>query len=139
MKNKIDKLSFILGMTAAFGECVACEAKYLAFSPPMTKSQADAVRDDMVSIADGMGLKLHFEENPDLEEDIVWWVICKFDSQLDSYLSARSSGLNPWKSMEEFRPMLSYGMVYGDGAGKVTPKLRVPANPMSVVSDILGI
>lgn len=139
MKNKIEKLSFILGMTAAFGECVACEAKYLAFSPPMRKVQADALREDMAFITGGMGLKLYFEENQDLDEDIVWWVIYKFDSQLDSYLSARSSGLNPWKNMDEFHSILSYGMIYGDGAEQVVPKLRVPSNPMTVVSDILEI
>lgn len=137
MKNKIEKLSFILGMTAAFGECVACEAKYLAFSPPMTKAQADSLREDMASLAKEMELKLHFEKNQDLAEDIVWWVIYKFDSQLDSYLSARASGFNPWNSMEEFRSMLSYGTVYGEGAENVIPKLCVPASPMSAVSKIL--
>ena len=86
-----------------------------------------------------MGLKLYFEKNQDLDGDIVWWIIYKFDSQLDSYLSLRNSGLNPWKNMEEFRPMLSCGMVYGDGAENVIPKLRVPANPMDVVSKILEI
>lgn len=139
MENRIEKLSFILGMTTAFGECVACEAKYLALSPPMTRAQAQAVKGDMEHIAEGMGLRLHYEDNPDLDQDVVWWVIYKFDDQLGSYLSLRQRGLNPWKSMDAFRPLLSYGMVYGDGAEGVVPKMKVPANPMGVVSEILEI
>ena len=139
MENKIEKLSFILGMTAAFGECVACEAKYLAFSPPMTKSQADAVQNDMKYITDGMKLNLYFEENPDLDQDIVWWVIYKFEEQLTSYLSLRQKGFNPWTNMEPFRSLLSYGMVYGEGAENIIYKMKTPANPMHVVSEILEI
>jgi len=137
MVNNIDKVSFILGMTAAFGECIACEAKMLALSPPMHRDMAEKVEADMHEIADGMGLYLHFEENADLDEDIVWWVIYKFENQLESYLALRQLGYNPWKSMDNFRPLLSYGMVYGDGADQVVPKMREFRDPMNVVSDIL--
>jgi len=45
--------------------------------------------------------------------------------------------LNPWTDMEAFRPLLSYGMVYGENADKVIPKMREFRNPMGVVSEIL--
>ena len=137
MENKIDKVSFILGMTTAFGECMACEAKNLALTPPMRREMAKTVAADIQKIADDMKLYLWFEENTDLDCDIVWWVIYKFESQLEGYLALRCRGLNPWTDMEAFRPLLSYGMVYGENADKVIPKMREFRNPMGVVSEIL--
>ena len=48
---RCDKGSFILGMIVAFSECVAGGCKRMALSPPLSRADFEAVRDDPRSYA----------------------------------------------------------------------------------------
>ncbi len=134
-----DRHAFVLGMCAAFCECVAWEAKPLAFSPPIDRQTSIELAAQVQRLADDMGVQLYLEQNADLDTDLLWWVFYKFDSERERYLSLRRDGHNPWRELTPFHPLLGYGTVYGEGAEQVRPRLRQPVNPMAVVSELLGL
>jgi hypothetical protein len=51
-------------------------------------------------------------------------VMYKYPDVLEEYMSIRNRGLNPVWDLEAFSKWLSYGMVWGDGAEKVVPRMR---------------
>ena len=106
----IEKQSFILGMIAAFSECVAAGCKRLALSPPLTAEEYQKVADMAYEIIEKHGL-LHFhEKNLDQPENIRfdWILIAGKQETIDQYLSLRERGLSPIASLDPFSELLSY-------------------------------
>ena len=64
----MDRNSFILGMVAAFCECVAGGAKTLALSPPLTHQDYAQVGQEAMTMAQRHGLVAYHEENLDLPQ-----------------------------------------------------------------------
>ena len=122
----LDRKSFMLGMITAFAECLAGEAKRLALSPPFYPEDLESIREEAERIAEEQGIHLFLEENLDLPVPgmLQWYVMYKFPDALEEYRRLRILGANPALHFEEFASLLSYGMVWGKGAEKVTPRWR---------------
>ena len=136
---EIDKKSFVLGMVTAFGECVANEAKRLAFSPPVFPTYEEELLPEIMQICEEQGLQYYLEKNEDMDEDrrVYWWVLYKFSEELETYLKLRSSGKNPAWDFGDFKELLSYGIIWGEGAENVVPKMRKEARAMDPVTRVL--
>ncbi|HAA04176.1 MAG TPA: hypothetical protein DCE18_12450, partial [Syntrophobacteraceae bacterium] len=65
-KSSIDRESFMLGMITAFAECLAGEAKKLAFSPPFYPEDYKCLREEAERICQEQGIFLWHERNADL-------------------------------------------------------------------------
>ncbi len=140
MIGEIDRISFILGMITAFGECVAGEAKRIALSPPFFQEDQKALMPEVERIAREQGVSLFYEENLDLpkQERLYWWVIYKFQEDLEIYQSLRKRGYNPMIDFSMFEHLLGYGLVWAEGSEKLIPKMRKTTNDqMSPVKRIL--
>ncbi|HQE06319.1 MAG TPA: hypothetical protein PLJ57_08630 [Tepidanaerobacteraceae bacterium] len=134
----IDRKSFMLGMITAFAECVAGECKRVAFSPPFYPDDYNLLLADAQEIIDEQGLYLWYEENLDIPEDVRvnWFVIYKFPEVLEEYKALRKK-YNPAYDFDKFREFLSYGIVWGENAKKVKPKMRKKETIMGTVARIL--
>jgi hypothetical protein len=53
-----------------------------------------------------------------------WFVMYKYPDVLEEYKEIRERGFNPVWDLQAFSKWLSYGMVWGDGAEKVIPRMR---------------
>lgn len=139
LETLIDRKSFILGMVTAFGECVAGENKKAALSPPFYPNDYFDLLNDVKTITKELGLKLWYEENLDisLNQRVNWFVIYKFPEVLEEYKDIRNKGYNPALHFNKFSDLLSYGIVYGENAEKVVPKIREKVQAMDTVSRIL--
>jgi hypothetical protein len=137
--GRIDRISFILGMITAFAECVTNESKRLAFSPPFYAEDYTAIEKEAASIANDLSVHLWLETNDDLElqRPLHWLVIYKFPEVLEAYRQVRAEGMNPALHFEDFSELLSYGSVWGDGADRVSPRLREIRPQVSVFARIL--
>ncbi len=135
----IDRKSFMLGMVTAFAECVARECKKVAFSPPFYPEDYHMLIDETEKIIKEQGLSMWYEENLDLPEEVRvnWFVIYKFPEVLDEYKAIRNQGYNPAYDFGMFKEFLSYGIVYGENAEKVVPKMRKDEEIVDPVSRIL--
>jgi hypothetical protein len=135
----IDRKSFILGMITGFAECVAGECKKCAFSPPFYPEDFGMLQAEAEKIAEEQGVLLWLEENNDIKEEyrVYWWVIYKFPEVLEEYKAIRKQGFNPAWEFDEFRNLLSYGTVWGEGAEKITPRMRKKETIMGTVSRII--
>lgn len=124
--QSIDRKSFILGMITAFAECVANECKKAAFSPPFYPQNYKTLLPETRQIAKDNGIFIWYEKNLDIPRinRVNWFVIYKFPEVLDEYRALREKGYNPAWQLEKFTNFLSYGMVWGAGAGTVIPKIR---------------
>ncbi len=139
MRVQVDRVSFILGMMTAFGECVAGEAKRLALSPPFFPDDLPKLSEEAQIMAEEQDLKLFLEVNQEMREEdrVLWWVMYKFDEELDHYLELRQLGWNPAWDFDEFRELLGYGLVYGEGAMRIKPRMRKETNGMDPVTRIV--
>lgn len=137
--NSPDRKSFMLGMITAFAECIAGECKKCAFSPPFYPEDYEILKPEAVRIAKEQGIHLWLEENNDIKEDfrVHWWIMYKFPEILKEYQAIREKGFNPAWEFDKFRNLLSYGIVWGEGADKVIPKMREKETIMGTVSRIL--
>lgn len=135
----VDRKSFMLGMITAFAECLAGEAKRLAFSPPFYAEDLESIRQEAERIAGEQGIYLYFEENADLPVPgmLHWYVMYKFHDVFEEYRRLRAGGYNPALHFDKFAALLSYGMVWGEGAEKVTPKLREKRETKDSVARLL--
>lgn len=135
----IDRKSFILGMITGFAECVAGECKKCAFSPPFYPEDYGILKPEAEKIAEEQGVHLWLEENNDIKEEyrVYWWVIYKFPEVLEEYKAIKEQDFNPVWEFDEFRDLLSYGTVWGEGAEKITPKMRKKETIMETVSRII--
>ena len=136
---KIDRASFILGMITAFAECIANEAKKLAFSPPMYAEDYADVKEEAEAIASDLSVHMWLERNEDLalEKPLFWLVIYKFPEVLEAYQRLRGRSLNPALHFEYFFDLLSYGSVWGKGADSVSNQLRETRPQQDVFARIL--
>jgi hypothetical protein len=137
--NSIDRVSFILGMTTAFAECVANEAKKMAFSPPFYPEDYESVLSEAEIIAKEQRIYLWYEENLDIAADVRlnWFVLYKFPEVLNAYHLLRNQGYNPAWHLEKFFDLLSYGIVWGQGSDQVMPKFREHRKTLDTCSRIL--
>ena len=136
---EIDRYSFICGMIAAFGECVAQEVKKAAFSPPFPPSELEQLEEEAERIMREQGLSFYLEKNPDIPEDkrVYWWVLYKFPEVLGEYEALREKGYNPAWEFDRFKDLLSYGTAWRPGHEAVVPQIREEASPMDPVTRIL--
>jgi hypothetical protein len=139
MQEIIDRKSFILGMITGFAECLAGECKKCAFSPPFYPEDYEMLKIEAAKIAKEQGIYLWLEKNPDIKEGsrVYWWVMYKFPEVLEEYQTIRRQGYNPAWNFDKFRGLLSYGIVWGDRAKEVIPKMRKEEVIMGTVSRIL--
>ena len=137
MKNSIDKASFALGMTGAFCECVANEAKALALSPPVSLELANEIDDDIKEIVDDFGLKMHRDMYVSHDTTIVWNIIYKFQCQFDEYMKIKNRGLSPISDFPEFKRILGYGLAFCDGSQNLNPKIIEDPKHSSIIGNIL--
>jgi hypothetical protein len=139
LSEVIDRKSFIVGMIAAFAECLAYECKKAAFSPPFLAEDYERVHDEAVKIAREQGIYLCYEENADIpaEKRVNWFVMYKYPEVLDEYKRLRNRGYNPAWDLEKFYGFLSYGIVWGKDAEKVIPEIREKKAQGDTVSRIL--
>ena len=102
---------FALGMAAAFCECVAGEAKPLAFSPPLSPEEAGALQGAMEAVAALSSLGCFLEENRELSEEsrLCWFVFYKFPEDLAAYRALRMAGKSPLRELKDFWALLGYG------------------------------
>lgn len=116
---RCDKGSFILGMIVAFSECVAGGCKRMALSPPLSRADFEAVRDEAYAIIKKHGLVHWHEENLDMPAEGRWeWiVIAARQSTLDAYRRLREAGESPVRSLEPFHALLSYNAEEGVHTG----------------------
>jgi hypothetical protein len=137
--HSIDRKSFMLGMITAFAECLAGEAKKMAFSPPFYPEDYDGLRREAEQICQEQGIFVWYEENADLpaEKRLHWLVLFKFPEVLEEYKKLRQEGFNPALHFEKFIALLSYGSVWGKKAGKVVPKMREKRPVLDTVARIL--
>lgn len=107
---KYDKAFFILGMVTAFCECVANGCKRLALSPPMKRSDFEAVEAEARAIIEKHGLLHYHEENADLAEGqrFDWLLIARRPEVIDEYVRRRQAGMKPSESLAPFSDLLSY-------------------------------
>ncbi len=123
--SNIDKPSFIYGMVTAFCECVINESKPLAFSPPFHKDMLLIINDEILKISKEMELNLFLEKNDDLiENNIYFYVIYKFDSELLKYQNIRKKGFSPLNNFNEFKNILGYGVSFSQGIENIVPKMQ---------------
>ena len=136
---EIDRHSFIWGMIAAFGECVAQEVKKTAFSPPFPPSELEQLEEEAERIMREQGLSFYLERNLDIPEDkrVYWWVLYKFPEVLGEYEALREQGYNPGWEFDRFKNLLSYGTAWGPGHEAVVPQIREEASPLDPVARIL--
>ena len=122
----IDRKSYILGMMTAFAECVTNECKKVALSPPFYPQDYDSIASEAERIAKDQGISLWYEENRDIPGNarLNWFVMYKFPEVLQEYKHLRENGYNPAWNFEKFYDLLSYGMVWGENADQVIPKIR---------------
>ena len=122
----IDRKSYILGMMTAFAECVTNECKKVALSPPFYPQDKDSIASEAERIAKDQGISLWYEENKDIPENkrLNWFVMYKYPEVLAEYKHLRENGYNPAWNFEKFYDLLSYGMVWGEKADQVIPKIR---------------
>jgi len=139
LSKLLDRRSFMLGMITAFAECVAGEAKRCAFSPPFYPDDYHALLPETERIAKEQGVYLWFEENADIPEEVRvhWWVIYKFPEVLEEYKALREKGYNPAWDFDRFRTLLSYGIVWGENAEAVVPRMRKREEIMGTVARVL--
>jgi len=135
----MDRLSFIFGMITAFAECLAYECKKTAFSPPFYPDDYETVRPEAERIARENGVFLHYEENLDIpaEKRVNWFVMYKYPELLEEYRQLRNRGFNPALHFEKFFDLLSYGIIWGKGAGQIVPKIREKRQMESTVSRVI--
>jgi hypothetical protein len=122
----IDRKSYILGMMTAFAECVTCECKKVALTPPFYPQDYDSVASEAARIAKDQGISLWYEENRDIPENkrLNWFVLYKFPEVLEEYKNLRENGYNPAWHFAKFSDLLSYGTAWGDGADAVVARMR---------------
>jgi len=139
LSELIDRKSFILGMIAAFAECLTYECKKAAFSPPFYPEDYEIVRPQAEEIAQEQGIYLWYEKNLDIPENarVNWFVMYKFPEVLDEYKNIRDQGFNPAWHLEKFYDLLSYGIVWGKAADNVIPKIREKRITGDTVSRVL--
>jgi len=135
----LDRVSFILGMTTAFAECVVNECKKIAFSPPFYPQDYELVYPEAERIAEEQRIHLWHEKNMDIPpaNRVNWLVLYKFPEVLDEYRQLRDKGFNPVWDFEKFYPILSYGIVWGKGATDVVPKFREERETQCTFSRVL--
>ena len=106
----MDRNSFILGMVAAFCECVAGGAKPLALSPPLTHQDYAQVGQEAMTMAQRHGLVAYHEENLDLPlpQRFHWVVVSRDQERLEAYLALRRQGFNPRRDLSPFFGVLGY-------------------------------
>lgn len=63
MKDKVDRISFELGMINCFVEMVACGVKKLAISPPLSPEDYHHIAPLSDEIVHGFGIKSYLEKN----------------------------------------------------------------------------
>ena len=138
-ESSIDRKSFMLGMITAFAECLAGEAKKLAFSPPFYPEDYKRLREEAEKICQEQGIFLWLEKNADLpaKKRLHWLVLFKFPEVLDEYKRLRQEGFNPALHFEKFMALLSYGSVWGKKADKVVPAMREKRPVLDTVARIL--
>jgi hypothetical protein len=138
-ESSIDRKSFMLGMITAFAECLAGEAKKLAFSPPFYPEDYKRLREEAEKICQEQGIFLWLEKNADLpaKKRLHWLVLFKFPEVLDEYRKLRQEGFNPELHFEKFTALLSYGSVWGKKADKVVPAMREKRPVLDTVARIL--
>lgn len=108
----LDKNSFMLGMVAAFCQSVAAGSKPMAFSPPMTKEEYQAISDQAYEIIQLSGLRAYYEPNDELplihQRAII--VIYQSPEQIMRYdMIRRAKGASPLVDFAEFAELLGYG------------------------------
>jgi hypothetical protein len=137
--DSIERKFFMLGMITAFAECLASEAKRLALSPPFYPKDLESIRAETESIAGEQGIFLYLDENPDLPVPgrLYWYAMYKFPDAFEEYRHLRRRGYNPALHFDKFSALLSYGMVWGDGADKVTPRWREKRATRDTVARLL--
>ena len=138
-KSSMDRKSFMLGMITAFAECLAGEAKKLAFSPPFYPKDYRTLRLEAERICQEQGIFLWLERNEDLpqKKSLQWLVLFKFPEVLEEYKKLRQKGFNPALHFEKFSAMLSYGSAWGKKAEKVVPCMREKRPVLDTVARIL--
>lgn len=106
----MDRNSFILGMVAAFCECVAGGAKPLALSPPLTHQDYAQVGQETMTMAQRHGLVAYHEENLDLPlpQRFHWVVVSRDQERLEAYLALRRQGFHPRRDLTPFFGVLGY-------------------------------
>ena len=106
----MDRNSFILGMVAAFCECVAGGAKPLALSPPLTHQDYAQVGQEAMTMAQCHGLVAYHEENLDLPlpQRFHWVVVSRDQERLEAYLALRRQGFHPRRDLTPFFGVLGY-------------------------------
>jgi hypothetical protein len=135
----IDRRGFILGMITAFCECVGNECKQAALSPPFYREDLALVQAEAARIAKEQGVHLWLEENADIPAPhrLTWYLIYKFPEIRDEYVQLRQRGLNPVWNFGDFRKILSYGTVWGQGAEQVVPRIRETRRTEETVARVL--
>jgi len=129
----------MLGMITAFAECLAGEAKKLAFSPPFYPADYKSLREEAERICQEQGIFLWHEKNAELpaKKRLQWLVLFKFPEVLEEYKTLRQQGFNPALQCEKFTALLSYGSAWGKKAGKVVPEIREKRPVLDTVARIL--
>jgi hypothetical protein len=137
--SSIDRKSFMLGMITAFAECLAGEAKKMAFSPPFYPEDYKSLREEAERICQEQGVFLWHEKNADLPaaKRLHWLVLFKFPEILKEYKKLRRKGFNPALHFEKFMALLSYGSVWGEEAEQVLPSMREKRPVLDTVARIL--
>lgn len=138
-KSSMDRKSFMLGMITAFAECIAGEAKKMAFSPPFYREDYKSLCREAEKICQEQGIFVWHEENEDLPEGsrLQWLVLFKFPEVLKEYKKLRKKGFNPALHFEKFLVLLSYGSAWGRNAGKVVPRMREKRPVLDTVARVL--
>jgi hypothetical protein len=138
-ESSIDRKSFMLGMITAFAECLAGEAKKLAFSPPFYPEDYKSLREEAERICQEQGIFVWHEKNADLpaKKRLQWLVLFKFPEVLEEYEKLRQEGFNPALHFEKFMALLSYGSAWGKKADKVVPRMREKRPVLDTVARIL--
>ena len=126
-------------MITAFAECLAGEAKKLAFSPPFYPKDYRSLRSEAERICQEQGIFLWLEKNEDLppKKRLQWLVLFKFPEVLKEYKKLRKKGFNPALHFEKFMALLSYGSAWGRNAGKVVPRMREKRPVLDTVTRVL--
>ena len=127
----MDRNSFILGMVAAFCECVAGGAKPLALSPPLTHQDYAQVGQEAMTMAQRHGLVAYHEENLDLPqpERFHWVVVSRDQERLEAYLAR----------LEEKRAILDALLAdYNDGRRKTLFNTAVYLLPLEDLRSVIA-
>lgn len=137
--SAIDRVSFMLGMITAFGECVGGESRRCAFSPPFYPSDYLVLKEETERIARELHIELWLERNEEIREEnrVMWWVFYKFPEVLDAYRELRAAGFNPAYEFNRFNDLLGYGHAFGEHADAVSSRMRLKTDTMDTVTRIL--